>query len=101
MRRASSYLTAFLSAAALAASAQAQLPSSDGPIPMGTTRGEKYNRLVLRNAMVISGRGTPGTNRAMPPEGPVDIVIEGNRIVDVVLADPVNTASERGRDFRP
>ncbi len=37
----------------------------------------------------------------MPPEGPVDIVIEGNRIVDIVLADPVNTASERGRDFRP
>jgi imidazolonepropionase-like amidohydrolase len=83
--------------------AQSASAGVDGnaPIPMGTTKGEKYNRLVLRNATIISGRGTPGTNRAMPPEGPVDIVIEGNRIVDVVLADAVNTASARGQDFRP
>lgn len=70
-------------------------------IPMGQTRGEKVNRLVLRNATIISGRGTPGTNRAMPPEGPVDIVIEGNRIVDIVLADPVNARNVGGGDFRP
>lgn len=70
-------------------------------IPMGQTRGEKANRLVLRNATIISGRGTPGSNRAMPPEGPVDIVIEGNRIVDIVLADPVNARNVGGGDFRP
>ena len=75
--------------------------ATDGPIPMGTTKGERATRLVLQNATIISGRGTPGTNRAMPPEGPVDIVIEGNRIVDVVLVDPVNAASARGADFRP
>jgi hypothetical protein len=28
----------------------------------------------------------------MPPEGPVDIVIEGNRIVDMIPQDPVNAA---------
>ena len=70
-----------------------------GPLPLGTIKGEKYRRLVIRNATFISGRGTPGTNRAMPPEGPVDIVIEGNTIVDVVLMDGVNAAGY-GRDFR-
>ncbi len=62
------------------------------PIPMGTTRGERAGRIVIRNAIVVSGRGTPRSNRAMPPEGPMDIVIEGNRIVDVIPRDPVNEA---------
>ncbi len=70
-----------------------------GPLPLGTIQGEKVNRLVIRNATIVSGRGTPGTNRAMPPEGPVDIVIEGNTIVDIVLMDPVNAAGY-GPDFR-
>ncbi|HSL68714.1 MAG TPA: amidohydrolase family protein, partial [Longimicrobiales bacterium] len=65
------------------------------PLPLGTTKGERANRLVIRNATVISGRGTPGTNRGMPAEGPVDIVIEGNRIVDLIPVDPVNTAGGR------
>jgi imidazolonepropionase-like amidohydrolase len=109
MPRANSRVVAALLAAGAAltpgpAPLAAQVASADNgnaPIPMGTTKGEKYNRLVLRNATIISGRGTPGTNRGMPPEGPVDIVIEGNRIVDVVLADPVNSASARGQVFRP
>ena len=70
-----------------------------GPLPLGTITGESYRRLVIRNATFISGRGTPGSNRAMPPEGPVDIVIEGNTIVDVVLMDPVNAAGY-GPGFR-
>lgn len=69
------------------------------PLPLGTTKGEKVQRLVIRNATIVSGRGTPGTNRAMPPEGPVDIVIEGNTIVDIVLMDPVNAAGY-GPNFR-
>jgi imidazolonepropionase-like amidohydrolase len=73
--------------------------SADGPIPMGTTKGERVGRLVIRNATMLTGRGTPGTNRAMPPEGPVDIVIEGNTIVDIVPMDPVNAAGY-GRQFR-
>jgi imidazolonepropionase-like amidohydrolase len=62
------------------------------PIPMGTTQGERYERLILKNAVVVSGRGTPRSNRAMPPEGPIDIVIENGRIVDMVPVDPVNAA---------
>jgi hypothetical protein len=54
---------------------------------------------VIRNAMVISGRGEPGTNRAMPPEGPVDIVIEGNVITNIIPLDPVNTRN-RGQSTR-
>ena len=67
---------------------------NNGPTPlaMGTIKGERYNRLVIRNATIISGRGTPGTNRGMPPEGPVDIVIENGKITDIVLMDAVNTA---------
>ncbi|MDF2772761.1 MAG: amidohydrolase [Geminicoccaceae bacterium] len=69
------------------------------PLAMGTTRGERFNRLVIRGATIISGRGTPGTNRAMPPEGPVDIVIENGTIVDLVPMDPVNAAGY-GRAFQ-
>ncbi|HEY9448480.1 MAG TPA: hypothetical protein VIQ60_01965, partial [Gemmatimonadaceae bacterium] len=97
------FVVATLALGSRSASAQNAAVSSDdnNPIPLGTTKGQKVNRLVLRNAMVVSGRGTPGTNRAMPPEGPIDIVIEGNRIVDMVLADPVNAAGAGGGDFRP
>lgn len=69
------------------------------PLALGTTRGERFGRLVIRNATIISGRGSPSSNRAMPPEGPVDIVIEGNTIVDMIPVDPVNSAGY-GRNFR-
>ena len=36
-----------------------------------------YDRLILRGAIVIDGTGAP-------PRGPVDIVIEGNRIARIV-----------------
>ncbi|GIW51439.1 MAG: amidohydrolase [Gemmatimonadales bacterium] len=85
-------LMGVLSGAELAAQGE-----PDSLIPLGTTKGERYNRLVIRGVTVISGRGTPGTNRAMPPEGPVDVVIEGNVIVDMVPADPVNLASRRSQ----
>ena len=77
------------------------LVPNNGPTPlqMGTTRGERVGRLVVRGATIISGRGTPGTNRAMPPEGPVDIIIEDGVIVDMVPMDPVN-ARGYGRNFQ-
>jgi imidazolonepropionase-like amidohydrolase len=87
------------SAVAQAAESFAVPNNGPGPLPLGTIAGESYRRLVIRNATFISGRGTPGSNRAMPPEGPVDIVIEGNTIVDVVLMDPVNAAGY-GPGFR-
>lgn len=73
-------------------SASAQDVSLPEPIPLGTTVGQRAQRLLIRNAMVVSGRGSPRTNRAMPPEGPIDILIENGRIVDMVLRDPVNMA---------
>ena len=67
---------------------------NNGPTPLslGTTKGERYNRLIIRGAIVLSGRGTPGTNRAMPPEGPIDIVIENGVITDMIPMDAVNAA---------
>ncbi len=62
------------------------------PIPLGATRPQRSNRLLIRGAMIVSGRGTPRSNRAMPPEGPIDILIEDGRIVDMILRDPVNMA---------
>lgn len=76
-----------------------QPAAGNGTIPMGTTKGERFTRLVIRNATIVSGRGSPGTNRAMPPEGPVDIVIEGNTIVNMIPVDPVNVAGA-GRNFQ-
>jgi hypothetical protein len=46
------------------------------------THGVRPRRLAIRNAMVIEGNGTPA-------EGPKDIIVEGNRIVDVISLDPV------------
>ncbi|MBK6485436.1 MAG: amidohydrolase family protein [Gemmatimonadetes bacterium] len=72
-----------------------------GTLALGTTRGVRGKRVVIRNATIITGRGAPGSNRGLPPEGPVDIIIEGNTIVDVVLQDAVNTASNGPGYRRP
>jgi imidazolonepropionase-like amidohydrolase len=48
--------------------------------------------MVIRGAMVLEGNGTPA-------EGPKDIVLEGNRIVDIVSLDPV--AMRDGTARRP
>jgi len=66
------------------------VPPSSELVPLGTTKGERYNRLIIQNAIVIDGRGSPRANRGMPAAGPVDIVIENGVITNVVLADPVN-----------
>jgi cytosine/adenosine deaminase-related metal-dependent hydrolase len=54
--------------------------------------GKRYPRLVIRNAMVVDGNGTPAS-------GPKDIVIEGSKIAAVVSLDPV--ALKEGRARRP
>ncbi|MEK6321963.1 MAG: amidohydrolase family protein [Acidobacteriota bacterium] len=56
------------------------------------TSGKRYSRLVIRNAMVVDGNGTPTS-------GPKDIVIVGNTIAEVVPLDPV--ALREGRAKRP
>jgi cytosine/adenosine deaminase-related metal-dependent hydrolase len=52
--------------------------------------GKRYARLIIRNAIVIDGNGTPAA-------GPKDIVIEGNKITDVVGTDPVALKSGRSK----
>ena len=91
-------VAAFISLGAAALFAQQSAPAPDGPLPMGTTKGERYHRLVIQNAMIVSGRGEPATNRAMPPEGPVDIVIEGGVIQNIIPLDPVNTRNRSNRN---
>jgi len=42
----------------------------------GVENGQRYEKLVIRNVIVIDGKGTP-------PVGPMDIILEGNRIQSV------------------
>ena len=50
---------------------------------MSGSGGEVYGRLVIRDAMLVNGRGTP-------PYGPVDILVEGGRIAEIVNVDPIS-----------
>ncbi|MDQ3134711.1 MAG: amidohydrolase family protein, partial [Acidobacteriota bacterium] len=52
--------------------------------------GKRYPRLVIRNAMVIDGNGTPAS-------GPFDIVVENNTIAEIVGLDPVAVKSGTAR----
>ena len=54
--------------------------------------GGPYDRLVIRNVMVIPGHGGP-------PAGPYDVLIERNLITQMVPFDPV-TAERRGESRR-
>jgi cytosine/adenosine deaminase-related metal-dependent hydrolase len=45
--------------------------------------GVRYNRLLIRNAMVIDGAGNPA-------RGPMDIVVEGTTIASIRPARPIN-----------
>jgi len=46
----------------------------------GIEHGTRYDRLVIRNVIVIDGKGTP-------PRGPLDVVVQGNRIAAVTAAN--------------
>lgn len=69
------YLTLLLAATYVSARAQVTEapPRSEGEGP--------YERLVLRGGILIDGAGAP-------PVGPVDIVIEGNRIAEIRSVGP-------------
>jgi hypothetical protein len=62
-------------AAAVLASAGAALALPEGVSPRQDGQGP-YDRLVIRGATMIDGAGAP-------PFGPVDIVVEGNRIAAI------------------
>ena len=50
---------------------------------MSGSKGVEYGRLVIRDAMLVNGRGTP-------PYGPVDILVEGGRVAEIVNVDPIS-----------
>ena len=50
---------------------------------MNGSDGVTYTRLVLRDAMVVNGRGTP-------PYGPVDILVEDGVIKEILNVDPIS-----------
>ena len=57
----------------------------------GVTHGQRpAGKLIIRNALVVEGNGTPTT-------GPFDIVLENGSIVDMVPLDPVAVRSGRAR----
>ncbi|MDB4887983.1 MAG: amidohydrolase [Gemmatimonadetes bacterium] len=58
----------------------------------GVTSGTRVPRLAIRNATIIDGNGVPAS-------GPADILIEHDRIAQVVFLDPV--AVRAGRASRP
>ena len=73
------------SLAILSAIAGAQAPTS----------GRRVHRLLIHNATVVDGNGTPAA-------GPKDILIENNTIADVIALDPVSLArGGRGSTFQP
>ena len=75
-RRAALLATVLLTAAAatLSAPASAQMEPTT---PRGADEGDgPHERLILRGATIIDGTGAP-------PMGPVDIVIEGDRIAQI------------------
>ena len=57
--------------------ATAALASGDAKAPERTTGEGPYKRLILRGGIVINGEGAPA-------RGPMDIVIENDRIVKIV-----------------
>lgn len=71
----------------------AATPAAAQTGPFGDLADGPYDRLVIRGATVIPGHGGP-------PVGPYDIVIERNRITDMIAFDPV-TAERRGESDRP
>lgn len=65
-----------LSICAIVASAQAQRVVQPAPNRTNVEGEGPFDRLIIRGATVVDGTGAP-------PVGPVDIVIEKNRIVEV------------------
>src|SRR5690348_4869299 len=56
----------------------------------GPVHGQRATRLVIRNALVYEGNGTPA-------EGPKDIVIDNGRITQVVAVDAVSLGGRGGQ----
>src|ERR1043166_9463618 len=57
------------------------------------THGKRVRRLLIHNATVVDGNGTPAS-------GPEDIVVENNVIADVIPLDPVAASRGGGRNVQ-
>ncbi|MGH7679138.1 MAG: amidohydrolase family protein [Gemmatimonadaceae bacterium] len=55
------------------------------------SQGVRYNRLLIRNAMIIDGAGNPA-------RGPMDIIVEGSTIATIRPARPINEFGTAARD---
>ena len=69
-----------LLALSVTSSAFAQSVPNNAPAP---SPGVRYDRLLIRNAMVVDGAGNPA-------RGPMDIVVEGSTIASVRPARPMD-----------
>ncbi len=58
------------------------------------THGKRVRRLLIHNATVVDGNGTPAT-------GPKDILIENKRIADIIPLDPVASSRRAAAARRP
>ncbi len=72
------------------ADATAQVPDFITPAPSRQEGDGPFDRLIIRGATVIDGTGAP-------PRGPMDIVIEGDRIVDMVQVGAPRVPIEESR----
>jgi imidazolonepropionase-like amidohydrolase len=54
--------------------------SGSGAESRGIEHGRRYDRLIIRNVLVIDGKGTP-------MRGPLDVIVEGDKIASVTGAD--------------
>jgi len=55
--------------------------SSAAAANRGIEHGQRYDRVVIRNVIIIDGKGTT-------PRGPQDVIVEGNKIAAIAAPDP-------------
>src|SRR5512132_4325067 len=79
--------------ALFAAVATAGAPLSTLLAQTTAVSGTRPGRLIIRNATVVDGNGTPA-------KGPFDIVVEGGTIAQMVALDPV-ALGRNGANRRP
>jgi hypothetical protein len=73
----------------IAVSLAATISLAQTPKP-AVQSGKRYSRIVIRNAMVVDGNGTPAS-------GPKDLVIESGKIAEVVSFDPISALQGTAR----
>ena len=68
------------------------MSAASTPVAQNAPSGMRYKRFVIRGAMLVDGLGTPA-------RGPLDIVVEGDTVTEIVPVDAVSLGAY-GRDFK-